>query len=80
MTAGLDEAREVRDEDRLEAGNIDAFLMAALKPQHRRRASAVSIYRRFALGQTTNPRFADFGRSAAYLGRRCRKLIGGSAP
>jgi aminoglycoside phosphotransferase (APT) family kinase protein len=33
------------------------------------------IYRRFALGQTTNPRFADFGRSAVYLGRRCRNLI-----
>jgi aminoglycoside phosphotransferase (APT) family kinase protein len=26
MTAGLDEAGEVRDEDRLDAGNIDAFL------------------------------------------------------
>jgi aminoglycoside phosphotransferase (APT) family kinase protein len=36
------------------------------------------IYRRFVLAQTTNPRFADFGRSAAYLGRRCRKLIAGS--
>jgi aminoglycoside phosphotransferase (APT) family kinase protein len=33
------------------------------------------IYRRFVLGQTTNPRFADFGRAGAYLGRRCRRLI-----
>jgi aminoglycoside phosphotransferase (APT) family kinase protein len=33
------------------------------------------IYRRFALGQTTNQRFADLGASAAYLGERCRKLI-----
>jgi aminoglycoside phosphotransferase (APT) family kinase protein len=33
------------------------------------------IYRRFVLGQTTNPRFADFGRAAAYLGQRCRALI-----
>ena len=36
------------------------------------------IYRRFALAQTTNPRFAGFGHAAAYLGRRCRNLIGGS--
>jgi aminoglycoside phosphotransferase (APT) family kinase protein len=37
------------------------------------------IYRRFVLGQTTNPRFADFGQAGAYLGRRCRSLIGGSS-
>ena len=37
------------------------------------------IYRRFVLAQTTNPRFADFGRAAAYLGQRCRSLIGGSS-
>jgi aminoglycoside phosphotransferase (APT) family kinase protein len=36
------------------------------------------IYRRFVLSQTTNPRFADFGHAAAYLGGRCRKLIGAS--
>jgi len=36
------------------------------------------IYRRFVLGQTTNPRFADFGRATAYLGQRCRRLISGS--
>jgi aminoglycoside phosphotransferase (APT) family kinase protein len=36
------------------------------------------IYRRFVLGQTTNPRFADFGRAAAYLGQRCRRLIDAS--
>jgi aminoglycoside phosphotransferase (APT) family kinase protein len=36
------------------------------------------IYRRFVLGQTTNPRFADFGQAAAYLGQRCRRLIDGS--
>ena len=34
------------------------------------------IYRRFVLAQTTNPRFANFGHAAAYLGGRCRKLIG----
>jgi len=36
------------------------------------------IYRRFVLAQTTNPRFADFGNAAAYLGGRCRDLIGRS--
>jgi aminoglycoside phosphotransferase (APT) family kinase protein len=36
------------------------------------------IYRRFVLAQTTNPRFADFGQAAAYLGRRCRNRIGAS--
>jgi aminoglycoside phosphotransferase (APT) family kinase protein len=38
------------------------------------------IYRRFVLGQTTNPRFADFGQAAAYLGQRCRRLIKGPTP
>jgi aminoglycoside phosphotransferase (APT) family kinase protein len=33
------------------------------------------IYRRFVLGQTTNPRFAAFGQAVAYLGQRCRRLI-----
>jgi hypothetical protein len=36
------------------------------------------IYRRFVLAQTTNPRFAEFGQAAAYLGRRCRSRIGES--
>jgi hypothetical protein len=36
------------------------------------------IYRRYVLAQTTDPRFADFGQAAAYLGGRCRRLIGGS--
>lgn len=33
------------------------------------------IYRRFALGQTTNPQFAGFGDAARYMGMRCRGLI-----
>jgi aminoglycoside phosphotransferase (APT) family kinase protein len=37
------------------------------------------IYRRFVLAQTTNPRFAEFGDAVAYLGRRCRNLIGESS-
>ena len=36
------------------------------------------IYRRFMLGQTTNPQFSGFGQAAAYLGKRCRRLIEGS--
>jgi aminoglycoside phosphotransferase (APT) family kinase protein len=37
------------------------------------------IYRRFVLGQTTNQQFAGFGQAAAYMGKRCRRLIGKSA-
>ncbi|MBE1160179.1 phosphotransferase family protein [Dyella acidiphila] len=33
------------------------------------------IYRRFALGQTTNPQFASFGDAARYMGARCRRII-----
>lgn len=33
------------------------------------------IYRRFALGQTTNPQFAGFGDAARYMGKRCRRLM-----
>ncbi|WP_130619497.1 phosphotransferase family protein [Dyella amyloliquefaciens] len=33
------------------------------------------IYRRYALGQTTNPQFAGFGDAARYMGMRCRRLI-----
>lgn len=35
------------------------------------------IYRRYALGQTTNPQFAGFGDAAKYMGMRCRRLIAG---
>ena len=37
------------------------------------------IYRRFVLGQTTNPQFAGFGVAVAYMGNRCRKLIAASS-
>jgi aminoglycoside phosphotransferase (APT) family kinase protein len=33
------------------------------------------IYRRFVLGQTTNPQFAGFGDAARYMGARCRRII-----
>lgn len=36
------------------------------------------IYRRFALGQTSNPQFAGFGQAARYMGGRCRRIIGRS--
>lgn len=35
------------------------------------------IYRRYALGQTTHPQFADFGDAARYMGQRCRRIIAG---
>ena len=37
------------------------------------------IYRRYALKQTTNPRFAAYGEMANTLGRRCQALIARSA-
>jgi aminoglycoside phosphotransferase (APT) family kinase protein len=37
------------------------------------------IYRRFVLGQTTNPQFAGFGQAVAYMSQRCRKLIAASS-
>ncbi|WP_242107070.1 phosphotransferase family protein [Luteimonas aquatica] len=37
------------------------------------------IYRRYVLGQTTNPQFAGFGHAVRYLGQRCRGLIAASA-
>ncbi len=36
------------------------------------------IYRRFVLGQTSNPQFAGFGHAARYMGGRCRRIIGRS--
>jgi aminoglycoside phosphotransferase (APT) family kinase protein len=33
------------------------------------------IYRRFTLGQTTNPSFAAFGQAARAMGERCRRII-----
>jgi aminoglycoside phosphotransferase (APT) family kinase protein len=37
------------------------------------------IYKRFTLGQTTNPRFAGFAAAANYLGQRCQTLISASS-
>ncbi len=37
------------------------------------------IYKRFCLGQTTNPRFARYGKNVNLIGRRCREAIGRSS-
>jgi aminoglycoside phosphotransferase (APT) family kinase protein len=37
------------------------------------------IYRRYALGQTTNPQFAGFGQAVHCLALRCRRLMGRSS-
>ena len=37
------------------------------------------IYKRFSLGQTTNPRFARYGENVNLIGRRCREAIARSA-
>ena len=37
------------------------------------------IHRRFALGQTTNPQFAGFGKAVACMGARCRRLVATSS-
>ena len=37
------------------------------------------IYRRYALGQTTNPQFAGFGDAARYMGMRCRHIMAAKA-
>lgn len=37
------------------------------------------IYRRYALGQTTNPQFAGFGDAARYMGMRCRRIMAARA-
>jgi aminoglycoside phosphotransferase (APT) family kinase protein len=35
------------------------------------------IYRRYALGHTTNPQFTGFGDAAGYMGQRSRRIIAG---
>ncbi|WEN13428.1 phosphotransferase family protein [Rhodanobacter sp. AS-Z3] len=37
------------------------------------------IYRRYVLGQTSNPQFAGFGQAARYMAGRCRRIIAGSS-
>ena len=37
------------------------------------------IFRRFVLGQTTNPRFAAYGEAVNLLAARCRASLAGSA-
>jgi aminoglycoside phosphotransferase (APT) family kinase protein len=58
--------------------SVDSFDFYEVFGLFRQMVILQQIYRRFVLAQTTNPRFADFGRAVAYLGGRCRNLIGGS--
>jgi len=53
-------------------GNFDFFEVFGL---FRLMVIIQQIYRRFVLGQTTNPQFAGFGHAAAYIGSRCRRLM-----
>lgn len=55
--------------------NVDNFAYYEVFGLFRVMVIIQQIYRRFVLGQTTNPQFAGFGHAVAYMGKRCRKLI-----
>lgn len=55
--------------------NVDGFGFHEVFGLFRLMVIIQQIYRRFALGQTSNPQFAGFGQAAAYMGQRCRRLI-----
>ena len=55
--------------------NVDNFDFFEVFGLFRVMVIAQQIYRRFVLGQTTNPQFAGFGLAADYMGKRCRRLI-----
>ncbi len=55
--------------------NVDNFDFFEVFGLFRVMVIAQQIYRRFVLGQTTNPQFAGFGQAADYMGKRCRRLI-----
>ncbi len=76
---GMLSRREVVDHYAARSGrNVENFDFYEVFGLFRLMVIVQQIYRRFLLGQTTNPRFADFGRAAAYLGERCRSVIQGS--
>ncbi len=58
-----------------DVGNFDFFEVFGL---FRLMVIIQQIYRRFVLGQTSNPQFAGFGQAATYMGQRCRRLIAGA--
>lgn len=55
--------------------NVDNFAYYEVFGLFRVMVIIQQIYRRFVLGQTTNPQFAGFGHAVAYMGKRCRQLI-----
>ena len=55
--------------------NVDNFDFFEVFGLFRVMVIVQQIYRRFVLGQTTNPQFAGFGQAADYMGKRCRRLI-----
>ncbi len=59
----------------LEVGNFDFYEVFGL---FRLMVIIQQIYRRYVLGQTSNPQFAGFGEAARYMGARCRRIVAGS--
>ncbi|MGA0588753.1 phosphotransferase family protein [Dyella sp. KRB-257] len=58
--------------------NVERFDFHEVFGLFRLQAIVQQIYRRFALGQTSNPQFAGFGDAAKYLAQRCRRRIAAS--
>ncbi|MCP1375658.1 phosphotransferase family protein [Dyella lutea] len=58
--------------------NVDRFDFHEVFGLFRLQVIVQQIYRRFALGQTSNPQFAGFGDAAKYLAQRCRRRIAAS--
>ncbi len=59
--------------------NVDSFDFYEVFGLFRLMVIIQQIYRRVVLGQTSNPRFAGFGKAAAYLGQRCRRSVAASS-
>ena len=55
--------------------NVDNFAYYEVFGLFRVMVIIQQIYRRFVLGQTSNPQFAGFGHAVSYMGSRCSKLI-----
>jgi aminoglycoside phosphotransferase (APT) family kinase protein len=55
--------------------NVDNFDFYEVFGLFRLMVIIQQIYRRFVLGQTTNPQFAGFGHATRYMGQRCRNII-----
>lgn len=60
----------------LAVGNFDFYEVFGL---FRLMVIIQQIYRRYVLGQTSNPQFAGFGQAASYMAGRCRRIIAGSS-